>query len=321
MESTFDDARYYSFFQINKLLHRHLQKKNAQEDSGIAKKGTVRYRANDSLSFPASDIENIRFWRENDKDFAEVVVNFMGLYGPSSPLPVFFTERILFADQAEPTTRDFLDLFNHRFIDLLQQCWEKYRYFQCYEDGRDDYSQWMFSLAGISHIELCEFSELSWHRLMPYAGLIAQKVINSETLARIIEGYFDIPTVEVEQCVLRDVTIMNDQLNSLGIANCQLGGDLVLSNAVQDRMGKIRIHISDLSVTQYQGFLTDGEQHNTLKQLIKFLMRDQLDFDIALKVVGKQHLSQILRDTSDTRLGWGACLGEPEIAENYVTLV
>jgi len=321
MDSTFDEARHYSFFQINKLLHRHLQKKNTKQNNDVEQKSTVRYRANDSLSFPASDIENIKFWRENDKDFAEVVVNFMGLYGPSSPLPAFFTERILFADQDDQSTRDFLDLFNHRFIDLLQQSWEKYRYFQRYEDGHDDFSQWMFSLAGISHIELCEFSELSWHKIMPYAGLIAQKVINAETLARIIEGYFSLSTVEVEQCVLRDVTIMDDQLNRLGIANCQLGGDLVLSNTVQDRMGKIRIHISGLSFKQYQEFLTDGAQHKTLKQLIKFLMRDQLEFDIALKALDKRHLSQVLSDTRNTRLGWGACLGDPEIAEDFIALV
>lgn len=322
----FSEAKQYSFFQINQLLHRYLSKQNTKSSNAHisstynSKKHTVRYKANPSLSFPSSDISDIRLWMESDKEFAEVVVNFMGLFGPSSPLPAFFTERILHAEPGDTSVKDFLDLFNHRILDLLQRVWEKYRYYQCYEAGEDAFSQWMFSLVGITHVELCEYSDLEWSRLMPYAGLIALKVTNAEKISKIVEGYFGIAGVELEQCVLRQVEVADDQLNKMGIINCEMGGDLVLGDSVLDRMGKIRLHLLNLSIGQFQQFLPGGREHMPLKQLVKFLMTDQFDVEIRLQASGSSHLSSSMGDEG-AMMGWNTCLGQPDTHEMYDAVI
>lgn len=324
--SAFHEAKKYSFFQINQLLHRYISKRNAPGHStsnlnslNFNRQHTIRYKANPSLSFPSSDIQNIRLWHESDKEYAEVVVNFMGLFGPSSPLPAFFTERILHADPGDTSVQDFLDLFNHRVLDLLQRVWEKYRYYQCYEKGQDTFSQWMFSLIGISHVELSEYSDLKWERLMPYAGLIAMKVTNVEKVSKIIEGYFGISNVQIEQCVLREVMISDDQINRMGIVNCAMGDDLVLGESVLDRMGKIRINILDLSVPQFTDFLPSGESNQPLQQLIKFLMTDQFDVEIRIQAKGGAHIGSTMGDNA--MMGWNTCLGEPEGNESYDAII
>ncbi len=320
--SAFSESKQYSFFQINKLLHRYLNKRNlngsdlSHKNTSSRKKHTVRYKANPSLSFPSADIQDIRLWIESDKEFAEVVVNFMGLFGPSSPLPAFFTERILHAEPGDTSVQDFLDLFNHRILDLLQRVWEKYRYYQVYERGQDEFSRSMFALVGITHIELCEFSDLQWSRLMPYAGLIALKVTNVEKVSRVIEGYFDIDGVDIEQCVLREVQVNADQMNQMGIINCGMGSDLVLGESVLDRMGKIRIKLRNLTVEQFRRFLPGGAMNSPLKQLIKFLMTDQFDVEIWLQASGKSHLQSKV-DGEHAMMGWNTCLGEPVEDEVY----
>ena len=320
--AAFSEAKQYSFFQINQLLHRYLNKRNlnkvdvSSKNTSSRKKHTVRYKANPSLSFPSSDIQDIRLWIESDKEFAEVVVNFMGLFGPSSPLPAFFTERILHAEPGDTSVQDFLDLFNHRILDLLQRVWEKYRYYQVYERGQDEFSRSMFALVGITHIELCEFSDLQWSRLMPYAGLIAMKVTNVEKVSRVIEGYFNIEGVDIEQCVLREVQVNSDQINQMGIINCEMGSDLVLGESVQDRMGKIRINLRNLTVAQFGEFLPGGVMNSPLKQLVKFLMTDQFDVEIRLQASGKLHLQSNM-DGEHAMMGWNTCLGEPVDDEVY----
>jgi len=346
----FFDAKQYSFFQINQLLHRYLDNKNLDNknldtknlDSRITsrrgvgivadkegikrgfsqsrKNHTVRYKANASLSFPSSDIQSIGLWQENDKEFADVTVNFMGLFGPASPLPAFFTERILHAEADDTSVRDFLDVFNHRVLDLLQRVWEKYRYYQCYDRGNDDFSQWMFSLVGISHIELCEYGDLSWSRLMPYAGLIALKVTNVEKMTKVIEGYFGIENVEIDQCVQRDVKICADQLNQMGITNCGMGNDLVLGDSVLDRMGKFRLNLFDLTVEQFNQFLPGGTMNKSLRQLVKFLMTDQFDVEIRLQAKGRSHLHSSM-DGDNFMMGWNSCLGGPVEQETYDAII
>lgn len=325
--SAFGEAKKYSFFQINQLLHRYISKKNASTmdaflpagDINFNRQHTIRYKSNPSLSFPSSDIQNIRFWNESDTAFAEVVVNFMGLFGPSSPLPAFFTERILHADPGDTSVQDFLDIFNHRILDLLQRVWEKYRYYQCYERGQDNFSQWMFSLIGISHVELERYSDLQWERLIPYAGLIAMKVTNVEKVSRIIEGYFDIHGVAIEQCVLREVMICEDQTNRMGIINCAMGEDLVLGESVLDRMGKIRINILNLTIEEFKRFLPSGDWNQPLQQLIQFLMTDQFDVEIRIQANSGSHMGATMGE--DSMMGWNTCLGEPEITENYDAII
>ena len=320
-QAVFSEGKQYSFFQINQLLHRYLNKQNTNtSNAGHNRKHTVRYKANPSLSSPSSDINDIHLWMESDKEFAEVIVNFMGLFGPSSPLPAFFTERILHSEPGDTSVKDFLDLFNHRILDLLQRVWEKYRYYQCYEAGEDAFSQWMFSLVGITHIELCEYSDLEWSRLMPYAGLIALKVANVEKVSKIVEGYFGITGVEIEQCVLRQVDVADDQLNKMGIINCEMGEDLVLGDSVLDRMGKIRLHLLNLSVDQFLQFLPGGERHNPLKQLVKFLMTDQFDVEIRLQASGSSHLHSSIGDEG-SMMGWNTCMGESVEHEMYDAVI
>ena len=97
------NSKRYSFFQAVKLLETAYSQNVPTGRQGPLNQETIRFLANPSLSFPSSDIEAI----SENKEFPDVfppfqmTVNFLGLYGPSSPLPTFYTEEIIRIDQDE----------------------------------------------------------------------------------------------------------------------------------------------------------------------------------------------------------------------------
>jgi type VI secretion system protein ImpH len=77
----------------------------------------IQFRATRSFSFGASDVSEISYDEARDK--FDIRVNFLGLYGPASPLPPNVTERIIESDENPSSLEDLLDLFNHRLTILL----------------------------------------------------------------------------------------------------------------------------------------------------------------------------------------------------------
>jgi type VI secretion system protein ImpH len=242
-----------------------------------------------------------------------MTINFLGLYGPPSPLPTFYTEEILWsADPEESNRRHFLDLFHHRLISLLYRCWEKYRYYVLYRAGAtDQFSQWMFSLIGLGPKALREESSIKWPRLLPYLGLLGMKPRSAAVLARVISHYFGGLPVQIAQCVERWARIVEEQRNVLGQSNCSLGVDCTLGKEVFDRSGKFCVRIGPLNFATFCKFLPPGEHYQTVRALVRFGMTDQLEFDIELSLLASEIPQLALAAGNPCRLGWSTWLGGP----------
>ena len=314
LESLRVEAEKYSFFQLSQLVERCV---DANEDyldaSGQSKTIKLRYCGRKSLSFPASDVCELVVVNSPGGIQVEMEVAFMGLFGPASPLPVFYTEQIIQSDDEWEVVGDFLDLINHHLISKLRDCWKKYRYYtQFKDDGCDALTLHAFRLGGIQDIAMLERLNLEWQRILPLINFFAMKVKNSEGLKSVIEGYFDQLTVRVEECFEREVSIPRDQLHQMGLSNSSLNLDLVLGETIFDRMGKVRIHIVNLDSTNFSDLLPDTETYDRLRNLVSLYFRDQFEFDISLEAkggVGNYFISSI--GEGNLRMGWNSCLGEP----------
>ncbi|MCX4027995.1 type VI secretion system baseplate subunit TssG [Spartinivicinus marinus] len=307
MDDLLAKGKHYAFFQVVHLLNSHYLPKT-EKQTGEAPQ--LRFRANATLAFPPSDLAEIKHHLGNLEHFL-LTVNMMGLYGPASPLPAFYSEQIVQNDPENHPIRDFMDVFNHRFIEQLYQCWKKYRYYLNYEKGAlDSFSQQMFSLIGLGDIELRQQTHLHWHRLLPYLGLLSMKSHSAGIMSGIIRHYFRHRAVYIEQCKLRVVKISDDQLNSLGAANCEVGMNLVLGASIRDRSGKFRVVIKDLSLDKFERFLPTGDYYRPLHELIRFIQRDQLEYDIKLGLRKYEAPKLELKESSTCKLGWSTWLGE-----------
>ena len=122
------------FFQAVRLLERLFPDRKPVGRFVNPADEVVHFGANASLAFPASEIQSLG-WDEQKPH--HMTVNFHGLVGPVGVLPQWYTglvaERVRSGDR---TLRDFLDIFNHRFLSLFYQAWEKYRFPIAYERGR-----------------------------------------------------------------------------------------------------------------------------------------------------------------------------------------
>ncbi len=300
----------YTFFQLNALLQQFCDVYNQTHDKPV----DIRYRALASLGFPASDMSSGRWFEEADREFIELTVSFMGLYGPASPLPVYYTERVLQSDDPHHPSRDLMDLFNHRLIGLLQTCWEKYRYFIQYRiDGQDHYSRWLLSLAGVSQTLLKEDSRLQWHRLLPFAGVLAGNNGSADLMAKVIAQYFHLPEVDFEPWVSRIVDVPATQCNAMGMHNSKLGNDLIMGDAIQDCMGKFKIHLKELNNRLFRAFLPDGVHFDELIELLQLLLVDPLEYELWLHLRPGERVAMGAENHNE--LGWNLTLGEPEDIE------
>ncbi|MCP4698984.1 MAG: type VI secretion system baseplate subunit TssG [Gammaproteobacteria bacterium] len=304
---------------------------------GSAEREIIRFRPEASFAFPASDIETVEHLPENEKGPQKVRItsNFMGLYGSVSPLPAFYTEVIIAADLDNHQRREFLDLFHHRLHSLFYRVWKKYRYYLHYRFGaRDVFSGQMFALMGLLDDTLRPlpssqardkgdqagfssgpvsaevrreadiYAQVNWARLLFYTGLLGMRCRSASVLESIVSHYFSGIPVRIEQCVPRWVSIEPWQLNHTGRGYCTLGSDFTIGEKVLDRAGKFRLELGPLDFRQFRDFLPDGRFYYILRALVKFLLIDQLDFEVMLILRHDEIPVWQLSGDDPCRLGW-----------------
>ncbi|MEJ2691652.1 MAG: type VI secretion system baseplate subunit TssG [Candidatus Thiodiazotropha sp.] len=315
------NPQQFSFYQAIRLLVSSVDGGVTPGNAGSPACEPLRFRPHASLAFPSSDVTSVEILdgNEGNPQF-RMDVNFMGLYGPASPLPAFYTEEIIDGSRDESPRRDFLDLFHHRSISLLYRSWQKYRYYEQFQaDAVDQFSQWMLSLVGLGDPALRKGLDLDWERLLAYLGVLSMRGRSAPTLSRIVSHYFNGLPVAVDQWVERRVRIDETQRASLGHENCGLGLDCTIGERVRDISGKFRVLIGPLGFDGFREFLPQGHRYRALRDLIRFALRDQLEFDVELTLQKQEVPDLTLAHDNLCQLGWSSWLGNiPERSQSVV---
>src|SRR4029079_9295087 len=129
----------FDFFQAVRVVER-LSPKRAPIGLDAAPADEVaRFRAHLSMAFPPSQIVALEP-PGDERPNPLLTVTFLGLYGPSGVLPTHYTQLLMDIQRdvrgpERRSLRDWLDLFNHRYISLFYRAWEKYRFHLQYERG------------------------------------------------------------------------------------------------------------------------------------------------------------------------------------------
>ena len=311
--------REYSLFQGVLLVLDQLRQAHPELDDE-ALYDLLEFRANPSMGFPGSDIQSVEFFTEDGQLRATLCVNMVSLFGAGSPIPAFYGEQALGETPDGNPTRVFLDLFNNRLQRLMLPIWQKYRYRARFTAGaQDPFSARLFALMGLGGSNIRSATELNWKRLLPYLGLLSMRAQSAALIESVLRYYFKHPDLRIEQCLERRVDILPEQRNQLGRANSTLGSSLVLGDSVRDRSGKFRVHIRQLSWERFHEFLPVGAGYQPLCALVRFTLRDPLDYDIQLQLRKEDIRDLRLGAENPCRLGWTSWLGL-ENADAVVTL-
>ncbi|MEP9377938.1 type VI secretion system baseplate subunit TssG [Aquabacter sp. CN5-332] len=268
----------------------------------------VRFRANPSLGYPAREVDRF-VWNEDDQRL-DVIVNFLGLQGPSSPLPPFFTEEVIDDAGDGGVLGTFFDLFNHRLVSLLVRIQKHQRHYLRYDGGAGDpISLAVASLMGL----LPAAAEGQRVALMPYVGLLSCYSLSASIIATIIGHCTNLP-VRIDEFVERTVTIPAHSRSNLGDAPPQLGLDFIVGSDVQDHVGKFRVVIGPLDRATFARVLPDQPLFADVIRLVELALRDPLAFDIRLELEKGAPFAFVM---GEGRLGWNMWLAPPDDASGH----
>lgn len=296
----FAEPYRFEFFQAVRLLERLLPEREPVGKSGGSPAGeVVRFRTHASLVFPASQIHSLaaagaRGGEGEDGEGApvpeaadgqpEMVVNFMGLTGPSGTLPSHYTELLVERARYKDTAYwEFLDLFSHRLISLFYRAWEKYRFHVAYERGdRDRFTEYLFDIIGLGTRGLKgRLGGQNDEGLLFYGGLVAQRPHSAAALAALLGDSHGVPA-KVEQFAGQWLALEAESLTRLGAANSRLGVDLLAGSRVWDCQSKFRLSFGPLTLEEFMRFLPVGPALGPVVKTTRLLVGLEFDFDVEL---------------------------------------
>jgi type VI secretion system protein ImpH len=314
-----DEPCSFEFFQAVALLQR-LSTNQSQPVGQFCnpEEEAVQFRVNNSLGFPASQIQGIE-WGEDRPP--QMKVNFMGLTGPSGVLPYAYTELILERLRAKDgSLQDFLDLFNHRMISFFYRAWEKYRFPVTYYRGNDVFRHHLLDFIGLGTAGLQNRQAVSDDALLHYVALFSEQARSAEALEAILGDYFEVP-VEIEQfagswyrldpsaqCCMDDNPTDSEKL----------GAGVVVGDEIWHQESRVRIKLGPLSLSRYQDFLPSGAAYEPLKAMVKFFSNDQIDFEVML-ILNREEVPPCevgVDDGAAPRLGWLSWLKSKPLDRN-----
>ncbi|WP_447529919.1 MULTISPECIES: type VI secretion system baseplate subunit TssG [unclassified Vreelandella] len=297
-------ARRFDFFQLVELLHhRHGDDLEQRPGGSVPVFSRVRYKSSASLGFPGSDV--LALGLDEHGQYA-MEVSFLGLQGSQSPLPSYYLEALAHESaHQEGNAGAFLDFFNHRLLTLMHRNWRKYRHYVRYQDNAEDgFSASVFALVGLADANLRGETPINWSKMLAYAGLLAGRSRSPEVVCGIVSHCFDLEQVEIEQWVKRWVEIPLDQRSRTGMSGMTLGEDVVAGERVADVQGKFALCLRGLSLERFRDFLPDGQEHDPLKTLVSFVLREPLAYDLELELLESAVKPMRLGDAGSCQLGW-----------------
>lgn len=305
-----------SFFQAVYLLEKKYYAERGESFNGVGsgmypKDEPIEFAISPELGFPRSDIKSITKTEREGAEYTRVEVNFSGLHGTNSPLPSSYTEKLAGRDDEDNPVRHFFDFFHNRYLSFFYRIWKKYRYHTLYESGATDHlSSHLFNFVGLSSdIQASESSHLDRAKLLSYVGQLSTRTRSPKLVSGIVAHCFGLENVSIEEWVLRRVVIEPTQRNMLGRVNCTLGEDYHAGGSILDVTGKFNLCFKQLDFEQYVDFLPGRVGYNVLKELMRFILRDPMAWDLKLEVNSESLPTNILGGSKGNTLGQTLWLG------------
>jgi len=281
-------TRKSTLTQAVRIVLSHLRTYYPQESAESLYKRLI-FKANHSLAFQKSEMAKLQFIEEKEGLKVELTLNFLGVFGSSSPLPTHYSEEVLRSFDDDRVLYDFLNLFNHHLQKFVYQVWQRQRYYIQYQhDLQDKFSKYMFSLIGMHDECKQKESPLELRRLLPFLGILSMRQKSAGTLVSILRHYLDHEEIEIEQGIVTKASIPEWQQPSLGIGNISLGKDFIVGDHVKTKSGKIRIVIKSITKELLYDYGIHGQKMKELDALMKLALREPIDYEVVVTLAPEE---------------------------------
>lgn len=277
-----DEPWRFDYFVVLRQLERTHQEQPRIGDSAARRDEIVLLGQDPFMEFPASNLARIE---QGDNRPVKVFVKYLGLLGPQGALPLATTEEAyhygLARDDAFPR---FLDIFNHRFIQLFFRAWADARpIVQHDRPDLDRFVAYVGSAIGVGTTPFRNLDSVPDGAKLEFAGLTGAQAKSASRLAGAICGLFNVKA-EVEEFIGTRLVIEEAEWTILGARYNVLGGDALLGRSVFSVQDKIRVRIFTRSLAQYIRFLPTGDLCEPLADYVFFYNGELLDWDVELAI-------------------------------------
>ena len=298
------DLNRFGFHQLVESIAEASSINLDELENTLIGESIFRFFTNPKINFPVGDIEQLIILEEDGREVFQFLVNFLGLQGSSGPLPGSVLDEIAEEHNNNPIQSIYLDFFNHHLITLFHQIWRKYKYYIKFNPNfSDNYSRNIMNLLGVSR-DFIKFTHLNWHKIFYHLGIIQSGIRTKEALTSIIQHYFDLHDISLEEHVRKIVEVEVEQKNQVGIKNVMLGENFILGDKVESFSNKFRVNINNLKLDEFHQFLPNTKKYRQLQELIRFLLKDPLPYDVLLGLHPDTKSTFILGKDNSSFLGW-----------------
>ena len=243
----------------------------------------------------------------------EVEAAFVGLVGPLSPLPPFYTEVVLREQRRRNHgMRAFLDLFLGRIVDLFVYAFEKYRLPSGVArhgvDGATPLISVLYAAIGLGLPSRRGRLLIPDFQLLPCAGLLAREVRSAAGLAILLTGELGLP-IRIEPLQPRWLRIETEEQSRLTQDGhfSRLGIDAVAGARTLDVSSTFRVVVGPLDYTTFEQLAPSSDMMTRLVELVRFYADPGLDFDVQV-ILAKQEIPEARLGAVAPQLGWNAWL-------------
>ncbi len=272
----------FDYFAVLRQLERTFADLPRIGGSTSQRDELVRLGQDPFMDFPASNLARISL---QDGKPPKIYVKYMGLLGPQGPLPLATTEEafqyVLAQDDAFPR---FLDVFNHRFIQLFYRAWADSRPIVQHDRPHDDrFIAYIGSAIGIGSGPYQDRDSIPDVTKLGFSGLMGAQARSASRLTDAICGLFAVDA-EVEEFVGTRLEIERAEWTFIGQSYNILGDGALLGRTVFSVQDKIRVRIFTKNLAQYIQFLPTGDLCEPLADLVFLYNGEQLDWDAELAI-------------------------------------
>lgn len=270
-----DAGQRYAFYQAYRLLRLVSLQEGRVE-------AQLRVRPNLTLGFQKTDIDQIQERQDGDYDLS---VNFLGLYGVSSPLPTFYTEDLL--DEAledRNGSRNFLDILNQTLYPLFFRAWLKTKFHLRLVEFEDErLLDKFYAFVGFSNPKKYR-DKPGFGDLLRFAGIFVQQSRSALGLKTIVSGLYPQTEVEVVQQDERVIPIASDQRCCLGVQANTLGDDSHLGQQVRSRSTNLCLRLKNVDEDLFHKLLPGQVEYRRLKFLVRYYLTNPWDVRLQLQL-------------------------------------
>lgn len=288
----------FDFFAVLRWLERNHADYPRLGDSASLREEFALLGQDPYMDFPASTLSSFEAGAEGP---SRLKAKFLGFLGPQGALPLASTEEaygwFLARDDAFPR---FLDILNHRFLQLFFRAWADARPIAQHDRPKEDrFETYVGTPIGIGSPIFRGLDSVPDRGKLAFAGLLGARAKSASRLCAFLRGHFGVAAGIAEFVGSR---LVLDPADRSYLGACSLGADTLVGASfysVQDKF-RIQIHVADMKA--YRRFLPEGDRCEPLADMVFFYIGDELDWDLELAIPAKKVEPVKLGKSGD--LGW-----------------